>query len=388
MYKILCLNKISPVGTKRLGEAYTFSPEMENPDGILVRSASMHERELEENLLAIARAGAGVNNIPLAKCTEQGIVVFNTPGANANAVKELVLAALFLTSRKVIPAIDWVKTLKGQGDQVEKLIEKGKGAFAGPEIQGKTLGVVGLGAIGILVANAACQLGMEVYGYDPFLSVDSAWHLSSAVHRSLSLEEIYAQCDYITLHLPQTSETKNMINGETLGKMKDGVRLLNFARGGLVDTDALLAALAQGKVAAYATDFPADAMIGVENIVAIPHLGASTPESEDNCARMAVDQLKDYLENGNILNSVNLPSVSMAREPGTRRVCLIHKNVPNTIAMLAAACGEAGINIENMQSKSRGEYAYTILDVSGELTKDAVDSLRQMEPMIKARVIV
>ena len=388
MYKILCLNKNSPVGTKRLGEAYTFSPEMENPDGILVRSASMHERELEENLLAIARAGAGVNNIPLAKCTEQGIVVFNTPGANANAVKELVLAALFLTSRKVIPAIDWVKTLKGQGDQVEKLIEKGKGAFAGPEIQGKTLGVVGLGAIGILVANAACQLGMEVYGYDPFLSVDSAWHLSSAVHRSLSLEEIYAQCDYITLHLPQTPETKNMINGETLGKMKDGVRLLNFARGGLVDTDALLAALAQGKVAAYATDFPADAMIGVENIVAIPHLGASTPESEDNCARMAVDQLKDYLENGNILNSVNLPSVSMAREPGTRRVCLIHKNVPNTIAMLAAACGEAGINIENMQSKSRGEYAYTILDVSGELTKDAVDSLRQMEPMIKARVIV
>lgn len=388
MYKILCLNKISPVGTKRLGEAYTFSPEMENPDGILVRSASMHERELEENLLAIARAGAGVNNIPLAKCTEQGIVVFNTPGANANAVKELVLAALFLTSRKVIPAIDWVKTLKGQGGQVEKLIEKGKGAFAGPEIQGKTLGVVGLGAIGILVANAACQLGMEVYGYDPFLSVDSAWHLSSAVHRSLSLEEIYAQCDYITLHLPQTPETKNMINGETLGKMKDGVRLLNFARGGLVDTDALLAALAQGKVAAYATDFPADAMIGVENIVAIPHLGASTPESEDNCARMAVDQLKDYLENGNILNSVNLPSVSMAREPGTRRVCLIHKNVPNTIAMLAAACGEAGINIENMQSKSRGEYAYTILDVSGELTKDAVDSLRQMEPIIKARVIV
>ena len=388
MYKILCLNKISPVGTKRLGEAYTFSPEMENPDGILVRSASMHERELEENLLAIARAGAGVNNIPLAKCTEQGIVVFNTPGANANAVKELVLAALFLTSRKVIPAIDWVKTLKGQGDQVEKLIEKGKGAFAGPEIQGKTLGVVGLGAIGILVANAACQLGMEVYGYDPFLSVDSAWHLSSAVHRSLSLEEIYAQCDYITLHLPQTPETKNMINGETLGKMKDGVRLLNFARGGLADTDALLAALAQGKVAAYATDFPADAMIGVENIVAIPHLGASTPESEDNCARMAVDQLKDYLENGNILNSVNLPSVSMAREPGTRRVCLIHKNVPNTIAMLAAACGEAGINIENMQSKSRGEYAYTILDVSGELTKDAVDSLRQMEPIIKARVIV
>ena len=389
MYRIKTLNKISPAGLSVLDQTrYTISTDVENEDGILVRSADMHDYAFPDALRAVARAGAGTNNIPIDRCSEAGIVVFNTPGANANAVKELVLAALFLTSRKVIPAIDWVKTLKGQGDQVEKLIEKGKGAFAGPEIQGKTLGVVGLGAIGILVANAACQLGMEVYGYDPFLSVDSAWHLSSAVHRSLSLEEIYAQCDYITLHLPQTPETKNMINGETLGKMKDGVRLLNFARGGLVDTDALLAALAQGKVAAYATDFPADAMIGVENIVAIPHLGASTPESEDNCARMAVDQLKDYLENGNILNSVNLPSVSMAREPGTRRVCLIHKNVPNTIAMLAAACGEAGINIENMQSKSRGEYAYTILDVSGELTQDAVDSLRQMEPIIKARVIV
>ena len=387
MYKILCLNKISPVGTKRLGEAYTFSPEIENPDGILVRSASMHDMELPENLLAIARAGAGVNNIPLDKCSEKGIVVFNTPGANANAVKELVLCSLFLTSRKVVPAMDWVKTLKGQGDQVEKLVEKGKGQFAGPEIQGKALGVVGLGAIGILVANAAVQLGMEVYGYDPFLSVDSAWHLSSAVHRSLSLEEIYARCDYITLHLPQTPETKNMINTETLAKMKEGIRILNFARGGLVDTAALLAALEAGKVAAYATDFPDDEMLGAENVVAIPHLGASTPESEDNCARMAVDQLKDYLENGNILNSVNLPSVSMAREPGTQRICLTHRNVPNTIAALAAACGEAGINIENMQSKSRGECAYTILDVSGNLTPEAVDSLRNREPIIKARVI-
>ena len=387
MYKVLSLNKISPIGTKRLGEAYTFSPEMENPDGILVRSASMHEMELGENLLAIARAGAGVNNIPVDKCLEQGIVVFNTPGANANAVKELVLAALFLTSRKIVPAMDWVKTLKGQGDQVEKLIEKGKGQFAGPEIQGKALGVVGLGAIGILVANAATQLGMEVYGYDPFLSVEHAWHLSSAVHRSLSLDEIYAKCDYITLHLPLTKENKGMIGPDSLQKMKDGVRILNFARGGLVDSPALLDALASGKVAAYATDFPDDSMIGVENIVAIPHLGASTPESEDNCAVMAVDQLKDYLENGNILNSVNLPNISMARDNGKTRLCLIHKNVPNTIAMFAAACGEAGINIENMQSKSRGEYAYTILDVSGEVTPAAADTLRALDPIVKVRVL-
>lgn len=387
MYKILCLNKISPVGTKRFGEAYTFSPEMKEPDGILVRSAAMHDMELEENLLAIARAGAGVNNIPVDKCLEKGIVVFNTPGANANAVKELVLASLFLTSRKIVPAMDWVKTLKGQGDQVEKLIEKGKGQFAGPEIQGKTLGVVGLGAIGILVANAATQLGMEVYGYDPYLSVEHAWHLSSAVHRSLSLDEIYQKCDYITLHLPLTKDNRGMVNKDTLQKMKDGVRILNFARGGLVDSADLLAALESGKAAAYATDFPDDSMIGVEGIVAIPHLGASTPESEDNCAMMAVDQMKDYLENGNILNSVNMPSISMAREPGTRRICIIHKNVPNTIALFAATCGDAGINIENMQSKSRGEYAYTILDVSGELSPAAMDTLRALEPIVKVRVI-
>ncbi len=387
MYKILCLNKISPVGTKRLGEAYTFSPEIENPDGILVRSAAMHDMELGEDLLAIARAGAGVNNIPVDKCLEKGIVVFNTPGANANAVKELVLCALLLTSRRIAPAMDWVKTLKGQGDQVEKLIEKGKSQFAGPEIQGKALGVVGLGAIGILVANAASQLGMEVYGYDPYLSVEHAWHLSSAVRRSLSLDEIYAKCDYITLHLPQTKDTKGMVNGDSIQKMKDGVRILNFARGALVDSPALLEALEKGKVAAYATDFPTDSMLGTEGIVALPHLGASTPESEDNCAVMAVDQIKDYLENGNILNSVNLPSISMAREAGTKRICIIHKNVPNTIALFASTCGEAGINIENMQSKSKGEYAYTILDVSGDLSPAAVDALRALEPIVKVRVI-
>ena len=384
MHKILCLNKISPVGTKRFGEAYTFSPEIQEPEGILVRSAAMHDMELPEQLLAIARAGAGVNNIPVEKCTEKGIVVFNTPGANANAVKELVLCALLLASRKIPAAIDWVKTLKGEGDAVGKLVEKGKSQFAGPEIKGKTLGVVGLGAIGILVANAAAALGMTVYGYDPFLSVEAAWRLSSSVKRSLSLDEIYQDCDYISLHLPATKDTKGMVNGGTINKMKDGVRLLNFARGELCDSAALAEALASGKVAAYATDFPADCLIGMENVCALPHLGASTPESEDNCAEMAVDQLKEYLENGNIVNSVNLPSLTMAREPGTRRVCLIHQNLPNTIAIFAAACGQAGINIENMQSKSRGEYAYTILDVSGQLPAGTFSSL---EHVVKVRVI-
>ncbi len=384
MHKILCLNKISPVGTKRFGEAYTFSPEMQEPEGILVRSAAMHDMNLPETLLAIARAGAGVNNIPVDKCTEKGIVVFNTPGANANAVKELVLCALLLTSRKIPAAMDWVKTLKGEGGAVGKLVEKGKSQFAGPEISGKTLGVVGLGAIGILVANAAEALGMTVYGYDPFLSVEAAWRLSSSVKRSLSLDEIYANCDYISLHLPATKDTKGMINGETIGKMRDGVRLLNFARGELCDSAALAEALASGKMAAYATDFPADCLIGAENVTALPHLGASTPESEDNCAEMAVDQMKDYLENGNIKNAVNLPSLSMAREPGTKRVCLIHKNLPNTIAIFAAACGQAGINIENMQSKSRGEYAYTILDVTGDLPGGTFSKL---EHVVKIRVI-
>lgn len=387
MHKILCLNKISPTGTKRFGENYTFSPEMEDPEGILVRSASMHDMELPASLLAIARAGAGTNNIPAEDCAKRGVVVFNTPGANANAVKELVLCALLLSSRKIAPSMDWVKTLKGQGAEVSKLVEKGKGQFAGPEIMGKTLGVVGLGAIGILVANAAHSLGMEVYGYDPFLSVDAAWRLSRSVHRSLSLDEIYQNCDYITLHLPETPETKNMINAETLAKMKDGVRIVNLARGGLVDSGALLEALASGKAAAYATDFPDDSLIGVENVVAMPHLGASTPESEDNCAQMAVDQMKEYLENGNIINSVNLPSLSMAREPGTQRICVIHQNTPGVIADFTTVCGKAGINIENMQSKSRKDYAYTILDVQGGDTAAAVQSLEKLGAIIRVRVI-
>ncbi len=387
MHKILCLNKISPTGTKRFGESYTFSTEMKDPEGILVRSASMHDMELPASLLAIARAGAGTNNIPVEDCAKKGVVVFNTPGANANAVKELVLCAMLLSSRKIGPAMDWVKTLKGQGAEVSKLVEKGKGQFAGPELSGKSLGVVGLGAIGILVANAAHSLGMEVYGYDPFLSVDAAWRLSRSVHRSLSLDEIYQNCDYITLHLPETPETKNMINAETLAKMKDGVRIVNLARGGLVDSAALLEALASGKAAAYATDFPDDSLIGVENVVAMPHLGASTPESEDNCAQMAVDQMKEYLENGNIINSVNLPSLTMAREPGTRRICVIHRNIPGAIADFTTVCGKAGINIENMQSKSRKDYAYTILDVQGGDTAAAAQSLETLDAIIRVRVI-
>ncbi len=387
MYKILCLNKISPIGTKRFGESYTFSPEMAGPDAILVRSASMHDMELDPGLLAIARAGAGTNNIPVEDCARKGVVVFNTPGANANAVKELALCALLLSSRKIGPAMDWVKTLKGQGAEVGKLVEKGKAQFAGPELQGKTLGVVGLGAIGILVANAAHSLGMEVYGYDPFLSVDAAWRLSRSVHRSLSLDEIYQNCDYITLHLPATADTTGMINAGSLGKMKDGVRLLNFARGELVDNAALLGALSSGQVSAYATDFPADEMLGVENVVALPHLGASTPESEDNCAMMAVDQVKEYLENGNIINSVNLPGLTMAREPGTQRICVIHQNTPGVIADFTTVCGKAGINIENMQSKSRKDYAYTILDVQGGDPAAAARSLERLEAIIRVRVI-
>ena len=387
MHKILCLNKISPIGTDRLGADYEFSTDMQNPEGILVRSAAMHDMELPKELLAIARAGAGVNNIPIPKCSENGIVVFNTPGANANAVKELVLAALFMTSRKIVPAIDWAKTLKGSGKEVSKLVEKGKGAFAGPEITGKKLGVIGLGAIGVLVANAAHRLGMQVYGFDPFLSVDAAWHLSSSVEKAASMDDIFAKCDYITVHVPLNDSTRGLIGADALAKMKNGVRILNFSRGELVDTAAILPALESGHVAAYATDFPDDALIGVENVLAIPHLGASTPESEDNCAVMAVDQIKDYLENGNITNSVNFPAISMPRDSHPR-ISIAHRNIPNTIGSFAAVCGEENINIENMLSKSRGDWAYTILDVSGDVTPELAEKLEALEPVVRARIIL
>lgn len=386
MNNILTLNKISKNGLDRFGERYACSNDVKDPDAILVRSASMHEYDFSENTLAIARAGAGVNNIPLEKCSEQGIVVFNTPGANANAVKELVLCALFLSSRKIVPAIEWSKTLKGEGDAVSKLVEKGKSAFSGPEIKGKKLGVIGLGAIGVLVANAAHSLGMEVYGYDPFLSVDAAWKLSRAVKHAATLDDIYANCDYITLHVPLTDETRGFINAETITKMKNSVRILNFARGDLVNTGDIINALADGKVAAYATDFLKDELIDATGVITIPHLGASTPESEDNCAVMAVDELKDYIENGNITNSVNMPAVSVPRS-GKTRITIIHKNVPNVISRITAIVAEENINIDNMVNKSRGEYAYTMLDTDTEVSNDAITAISSQDFAIRVRVI-
>lgn len=386
MYKILTLNKISETGLKNFPDTYTYSGEEANPDAILVRSASMHEMELSENTLAIARAGAGVNNIPIDKCSEQGVVVFNTPGANANAVKELVLCAMLLSSRKIPAAIDWAKTLKGNGADVPKMVEKGKSAFAGPEIKGKTLGVIGLGAIGVLVANAALALGMNVYGYDPFLSVDAAWSLSRGVHHASSLDEIFANSDYITLHVPLTPDTKELVCAKSIAAMKDNVRILNFARGDLVNTADILEAINNGKVAAYATDFGNDELLGAPGVLVLPHLGASTPESEDNCAVMAVDEIRDFLENGNITHSVNMPAVSVPRS-GRSRITIIHKNVPNVISKITATVAEENINIDNMVNKSRGEYAYTMLDTDVDVSAAAIDAISALEETIRVRVI-
>lgn len=385
MYNILTLNKIAAIGTDRLGADYTISDACDTPDAVLVRSASMHDMDMPESLLAIARAGAGTNNIPVDKCAEEGIVVFNTPGANANAVKELVIAGLFLASRDVIGGIEWAKTLKGNGAEVGKMVEKGKSQFVGPEIMGKKLGVIGLGAIGILVANAAKSLGMEVYGFDPYISVDAAWKLKNSIYHAASVEEIYAECDYITIHVPLNDATKGTINAETIAMMKDGVRILNYSRDGLVNSADMLAALKSGKVAKYVTDFATDDLLCEENVVAMPHLGASTPESEDNCAVMAADQVKDYLENGNIKNSVNFPSVSMARSADTR-ICVLHRNKPNVIAIVTGAIGATGANVDNMQSKSRGDYGYMIIDVTGPAA-EAAKATENLEDVIKVRVI-
>ena len=386
MYNILTLNKIAACGTDLFDKSkYTFGEDMADPDAVLVRSASMHEMELPENLLAIARAGAGTNNIPIDKCSEKGIVVFNTPGANANAVKELVICGLFMASRKVAASMDWLKTLKGEGDNVGKLVEKGKAQFAGPEIKGKKLGVIGLGAIGALVANAAVDLGMEVYGADPFLSIDGAIHLSKRVHYVKSNKEIFEQCDYITLHAPATAETKGMINAETIATMKKNVRILNFARADLVDSKAIIDALANGGMAAYVTDFVTDDLIGIDGVTAMPHLGASSPESEDNCAIMAVNEIKAYLENGDIINSVNFPNVSIPMT-GDAKICILHKNVEGIINNYTAAVSAAGLNIENMVCKSRKDLAYTVLDVTGG-TDGIETSLKGIADVIAVRVI-
>ncbi len=386
MYNIQTLNKIAACGTDLMDKSkYNIGEDISNPAAILVRSASMHEMEPGEDLIAIARAGAGTNNIPIDKCSEKGIVVFNTPGANANAVKELVIAALLISGRKVSAAIDWAKTLKGKGDEVGKLVEKGKSQFAGPEIKGKKLGVIGLGAIGALVANAAVNLGMEVYGADPYLSVVGALHLSTKVKYVKSNKEIFENCDYITVHVPLTPDTKHMINAETISTMKKNVRILNFARGELVDDAAVIEALKNGGMASYVTDFPTDALIGADGVIALPHLGASTPESEDNCAVMACNQLMDYIENGNITNSVNLPNVSMAMT-GDAKVFIIHKNIEGLINKISAVTAEAKINIDNMESKSKKDYAYTVLDVKGK-PDGLAEKFRAIDSVLGVRII-
>ena len=385
MYNVLTLNKIAACGLDELGANYTVSDNCENPDGIILRSFAMHEMELPASLKCIARAGAGVNNIPIEKCTENGIVVFNTPGANANAVKELVILGLLLSSRKVVAGIEWAKTLQGKGAEVAKMVEKGKSSYVGPEIQGKTLGVIGLGAIGAMVANAAVELGMNVVGYDPFLTVDSAWRLSSSVSHAKTLDEIYEVSDYITLHIPATAETTGMVNSETLAKMKTGVRILNFARGTLINDAHMAAALEEGKVACYVTDFPNDAVLSMENVIAIPHLGASTPESEDNCAVMAAKELKDYLENGNIKNSVNFPNCEMPR--CGERIVVIHKNIPSMLANLSKIVSDKGINISNMLNKSKKENAYTMIDIEDTADDSIIDVICGVEGVYSARLI-
>ncbi len=386
MYKIKTYNKISKTGLAAFDDKYTIGDEVENADGAIVRSAALHDVEFPESLKAIARAGAGTNNIPIDRCSEQGIVVFNTPGANANAVKELVIAAMLISSRRVISGIEWVKTLKGNGKEVGKMVEKGKSAFAGPEIKGKTIGVIGLGAIGVMVANAANALGMTVYGYDPYLSVKSAWNLTHNAVHIYDINEIFEKCDYITVHVPLTDDTRGLIDKDTIAKMKDGVRILNFARGELVDTDDIKAALEAGKVAAYVTDFPSDDIIGVDGVIAVPHLGASTPESEDNCASMAARELIDYIENGNIVNSVNLPEITMPRS-GKHRVCVIHRNIPNMLTAITGIFAEDNVNIENLLNKSRGNYAYSMLDIDEADTSAVADKIGAIEGVIRVRVI-
>lgn len=383
MSKIYTLNKISSKGLEGFGQCYEVQESLQDADAILVRSAKMHELELPKSVKAIARAGAGVNNIPIDACTQKGIVVFNTPGANANAVKEMVIAGLLLSSRKIIEGVNWVQTLKGS---IAKEVESGKSAFTGPEILGKKLGVVGLGAIGVLVANATQVLGMEVIGYDPYLSVDAAWGISRHIRHAHTLEEVLGQADYITIHVPLTPATKEMFNEEAFNKMKKGVRLLNFARDTLVDNQALVKAIEKGTIEKYVTDFPVEGLIGHPQIITIPHLGASTPESEDNCAVMAVKELKDYLEQGAITNSVNFPECEMPWH-ATFRLTLIHKNIPAMIGKITSIIAEEGINISDMINKSKGEWAYTIIDTDTKVTDIKIKSIEALDDMIKVRVL-
>lgn len=385
MYNIKLLNKISNVGLKKYDTSkYVYGDDVQNPDAVMVRSASMHDMQMPESLLAIARAGAGTNNIPVSDCADNGIVVFNTPGANANAVKELVILGLLLSSRKVTKAVDWCKTIKGEGDNVGKTVEKGKSAFAGPEIKGKTLGVIGLGAIGRLVAEAAVDLGMSVIGYDPYLPENA--ELKPGITVNNNLDEIFPVADYITVHVPLTPDTKHMINAESIAKMKNTVRIMNFARGDLADSDAIINALDEGEMACYVTDFPDAKLIGVDGVIAIPHLGASTPESEENCAEMAAQELIDYLEDGNIKNSVNMPNVFMHRT-GKVRVTVIHKNQPNMIATITDTISKDGVNIASFEDKNRGEIAYSIIDCDNDVSDRIANDINAIEGVIRVRVI-
>ena len=386
MFDIHYLNKISPKGTKLWTEDYRTVDTPEQADGILVRSAAMHDMVLPEKLLAVARAGAGVNNIPLDKCAEAGIVVFNTPGANANGVKEMAICGMLLGCRDVIGGIQWVQSIKGSSE-IARMVEKGKSQFAGNEILDKKLGVIGLGAIGGPLANAAIGLGMKVYGYDPYISIDAAWHLDSHIVPVKTLDEIYEQCDIITVHVPLLDSTRKMINADAMAKMKDGVILLNFARDALVDDDALEAALESGKVKRYITDFPNDRTAGMKGVVAIPHLGASTEESEDNCAKMAVKQMMNYLENGNIVNSVNYPNCDMGICSKAGRITILHRNIPNTLSKFTGAVASVGINISDMMNRSRGEYAYTMLDLDHPAPQEVIDQINAIDGVLRVRVI-
>lgn len=387
MFRIKTMNKIAQVGLNQFPADYQVGDNVEGEEGILVRSAKLHDYPFPDTLWGIARAGAGTNNIPVAECAQKGIVVFNTPGANANGVKELVLAALLMASRDLVGGVEWVKAQAANPDtDVAAAVEKGKSAFVGPELYRKTLGVIGLGAIGALVANAALSLGMEVYGYDPFLSVDTALRLDRHVHVVKDVAELYRISDYVTIHVPYTPDTRHTINADTIAQMKDGVRVVNLARGELVDDVAMMAALESGKVARYVTDFPNNTITLAPNVVPIPHLGASTPESEDNCAIMAAQQLRDFLENGNIKNSVNFPNVEMERS-GVQRLCIIHRNIPAMLANITAQLSGDGVNVENMTNKSRGDFAYTLVDVGSLVEESVIDDIRAIDGIIRVRVI-
>ena len=386
MYQYYCLNPIAEVGLGNFSDQYQKAEQLEEAQAVLVRSASMHEMEFPENLYAVARAGAGVNNIPLKECAERGIVVFNTPGANANGVKELVIAGMLLASRDIVGGISWVREEK-DNPEIQKLAEKKKKQFAGCEISGKKLGIIGLGAIGVRVANAAVHLGMEVYGYDPFISVDAAWSLSRSIHHINDVNMIYRDCDYITIHVPLMDSTRNMIGKDEIAQMKDGVVLLNFARDLLVDEEALAEALREGKVKKYVTDFANPLVASTPNTLVTPHLGASTEESEDNCAVMAVQEIMDYLENGNIKNSVNYPNCDTGACVDVGRVTINHKNIPNMISQFTKTLGDAGVNISNMTNKSKGDYAYTMIDVSSPISKEVADTLKNIKGVYRVRIV-